>query len=457
MSANGGNPQYEPLSEHGILTHLMRCGTWVQKHELKIDRTLNRLVNSKQCKICNVSTPFLCPTVSMQAHSQYGDRHGCQRPTSLTERPHGQTKSSTCNKKVTYVTYRMNVTVNNEQINQLLTKKKVNEIISENKLIPLFTSFELWNFIITNQGKSDSELATHLYFLFPKWSEREWLDVITCLTNSFRQTVTSTDAEQRGRKSRTKNTHSTTNNSYNNLKTEMKRIENYYNDKTQQGCIFPWWKDDPSISRAHSEIEYKIKEYMSNPKSPIIAPIGISHSEHKTQHKHVIPYNDHIYIPLSDDTPHSTRIKLIQLSNCLYGHFNENVSLAEIQHSIIKHNFNVDLAKKHIDKTCSSVSSESFPTILTQLKELCNTFNIHADNYQLFKMWQQSRGEMDMIRKIFEQIESHQPHQPHQPHQSHQSHQPNQSHQSNQPHQSNCISNDCTPCIKFHDPHLLIL
>lgn len=300
-------PSQDWVVKNEILENLTRFQSDVSPRS----RVLANIFNPKQYKILNVSTPFLSPF------------------------------SVIYKKKVAHVIYRLNI--------------KPTEC--EHSLLPLFTSFPLWEYLLTRPYQVSSISIAQLHSLFPQWSVEDWTLVVEKLDNVFKQI-----------------------NDANTLRSEMKRI------MLTESSHYPWWKDEGTIRTVHEDIEFKLKtlEYTKPQEHKQFAPTKLTGQLYLT-----VPIQSFEY-----------QSELLSLSQALYDYFRQQVSMADIQYQVWQCNINRDQPKSAIESSLDITIHEQFPNQYERLKTYFQYHIPKPSNEYLFKIWQQSRGNWDIIQLI---------------------------------------------------------
>lgn len=336
--------------ESYFVQNLKHSDNWVPKSTLvnslpnnisTRSRSVTNLFNAKQYKILGIPTPFLYPFCV------------------------------TYKKKIPYIIYRMNL----KSTDEMLRGTKLSNFIQENTLIPLLTSFAIWDHILDNLHKSDTELVHFFHFLFPQWSVVDWKYVVDQLNNIFRRT-----------------------NNNNLVKAEMKRLQH------TQNSHYMWWNDDEVIQIIHKEINIKLKSSpvfvaQSSPKNPT-PPLTLI-SSGSTNHTSLILYVKDIDNHITDEGT-ATYYQIISQSKDLYDYFKGQIALAFIQFEMLQNQLNIEKTKMKCAQMLQDNSkiSETFPNQFDTIKKMFQDQQLHVANTQIFQLWQQSFGDMEIIQRV---------------------------------------------------------
>ena len=320
--------------EEKLCTNMRNVSEWAAKNTILENltrfqsnlsprsRMLMNVFNPKQYKIANTSASFLSPF------------------------------SVVYKKKVAWVIYRMNAKPEEDPGHPCM------------HLVPLITSFSLWDYLLDHPYQSIPVSVAQLSTLFPQWTTIEWTTVVEKLDSFFKQ-INDTSA----------------------IRVEMKRMT--HTDSSH----YPWWKDDDNIRPIHDELKYKLDtlekamyEKSIHPSSPI------------TQELTSLP-TVYVYIPV--DLSVSEQTELVNLSKHFYEHYRRQISMAEIQHCAWYNRMNRDEVKKSLDEIMKATSvEESFPNHYGRLKEYFQSHVPKPSNEQLFQIWRQSKGDWEIIHLI---------------------------------------------------------
>lgn len=281
-------------------------------------RIITNIFNPKQYKILGVSAPFLSPFVV------------------------------TYKKKVAHVMYRFNVV------------KPPDPVAVTNALLPLFTCFPLWEYLLAHPYQVTSISIAQLHLLFPQWSVDDWTQFVEKVDHMFKQI-----------------------NDANALRAEMKRIS------STESSHYPWWKDEDPIRTAHEEIDSKLKH--------------LEYSQPSDQKQTTItskPPTGHLYLSLPQLSLED-HTELLSLSQHLYDYFRQQISMADIQYQAWQCRLNHDQTKASVEQ-CKPPKTihEQFPNQYEQIRTHFQHRTPKLSNEHLFQIWQQSRGNWDIIRLI---------------------------------------------------------
>lgn len=236
-------------------------------------------------------------------------------------------------------------------------------------LLPLFTSFALWDYLIDRPYQTVTASITQLHELFPQWSVEEWTTVIDKLNSFFKQI-----------------------NNPQSIRAEMKRI-----DSATSSAHYPWWKHEPTLTTIQDDLREKLNHIthvqsirppsILKPTNCKVVPCYVKSSTLVTKPTYTNP--DYQTFTLSNE--------LVDLSLLFYEYFRQQISMAEIQQTVLSCNFDRDNVKRHLETLLKQYSAcdESFPENLQQLRY---HFKHTLSNHQLFQIWKQSHGDWSIIQ-----------------------------------------------------------
>jgi len=325
-------------------------------------RPFTNLFNAKQYKFLGIPAPFLYPFCV------------------------------TYKKKIPYIIYRMNLKATDEMIRGT----KLSNIIQENNLIPLLTSFSIWDHMLENTHRSDTELVNYFHFLFPQWSKMDWKYVVDQCNTIFRRT-----------------------NNNNLIKAEMKRLQ------YTQNSHYMWWNDDDLIRIVHKEIDLKLKSsppFTAHPNpnpSPTLMPLNLteissSNTVPFTSNENEVPKRDCVlpyapftsplilYVGGTEFDRTATYYQIINQSKELYDFFKGQLALAVIQFEMQQNQLDVEKTKMKCTQMLQENSKiqETFPNQFDTIKKIFQENYLQVNNTQIFQLWQQSLGDMDIIQRV---------------------------------------------------------
>lgn len=291
-------------------------------------RILVNMFNPNQYKILNISAVFLSPFVTKHA------------------------------KKVTWVKYKPN-----------LDETECTGTFRKN-LLPLFTSFALWDYLIDRPYQTVTASITQLHELFPQWTVDEWTTVIDKLNSFFKQI-----------------------NNSQSIRAEMKRI-----DTATSSAHYPWWKHEPTLISIQDDLREKLNHvthiHSIRPQLSTLKPINCK----------VVPcyVKNFTLVTNSNCTNPNYTIsnEVVDLSLLFYEYFRQQISMAEIQQTVISCKFDRDDIKRQLETLLKQYPTcdESFPENLQQLRY---HFKHTLSNHQLFQIWKQSHGDWSIIQLMF--------------------------------------------------------
>lgn len=310
------------VAKNDILENLTRFQSGISPRS----RAIANVFNPKQYKLLGVSTPFLSPFVV------------------------------TYKKKVAYVMYRFNI------------KPSDQSTVSSDTLLPLFTCFPLWEYLLAHPYQVTSISIAQLHSLFPQWSVDDWTQVVEKLDHVFKQIK---DA--------------------NSLRAEMKRIH------STESSHYPWWKDEDTIRTVHEDLELKLKHLED------CKPSEQKQSASGNNNGHMIKQQQQPTCQLYLTIPHLSCedcTELLSLSQNLYNYFRQQISMADIQYHAWQCRMNHDKTKSSIEALIQKTIHEQFPNQYERIRKHFQHCTPKLSNEHLFQIWQQSRGNWDIIQLI---------------------------------------------------------
>jgi hypothetical protein len=295
-------------------------------------RILVNMFNQNQYKILNTCAMFLSPFVIKHV------------------------------KKVTWVKYKPHVD-DHEGIGNF-----------RKNLIPLFTSFALWEYLIDRPYQTSTASITHLHELFPQWSIEDWTTVIEKLNSFFKQI-----------------------NNPQSIRVEMKRIDSA-TLSAPSSSHYPWWKYEKEINTIHEEM----RERLYHVNHPVQQQL-LSTRQQSNQQSNLDSHNPSNLLYLNCDhklLDTTFASELVNLSKNFYEYFRQQISFAEIQHIILQCRFDHDEIKRQLERELEkhAKNDESFPEHLEQLRSCFKHKQLSTQ--QLFNLWKQSHGNWSILNMI---------------------------------------------------------
>jgi len=232
---------------------------------------------------------------------------------------------------------------------------------TDSAAVALWTCFPLWEYLLARPYQTTTTHVTQLHILLPQWSVDTWTEVISVLERAFRQV-----------------------HDINALRAALRQIVQ------TETSHYPWWQDDAAIRAVHDEVRTQLNLVTVDPPPPRTTA-AVPTAENMLL--------DPLYVAVPT-WPLSAQNELLQLSRALYEHFRQRVSLAEIQFQACHCQLDRDQTKAALEALASNANSEQFPDQYERLQRHFQHRVPRPSAERLFQIWQQARGDWDVLRLV---------------------------------------------------------